>query len=269
VRLVDAQTWAVQHVIDTDGSVDAVVFSPDGKTLALGGGNHPRTDNGAFVQLWVPGDAEANRRHPGWPGKTARRPPAADDAKRGFVTCLAFSPDGKLLAAGDLDGKIRLYDGQTCEPKQVLDEHREMVNQIVFSLDGKTLVSGSYDKTAKLWDVPTAKVRQTLAGIEDHVMAVAPLPGRQAAGDRGAADPTANGSSCGTQHTGQRKHVLPEQTMSVVTLAFAPDSKTLAIGGGSRPDPYDVNNTTGEIILFPLESLTSKQAAPGKDAESK
>jgi WD40 repeat protein len=59
--------------------------------------------------------------------------------------------------------------------------------------------------------------------------------------------------------TGDLKHTLPGLTMPVSTLSFSPDGKSLAIAGGSGGDLKDGGKTTGEIKLFPLESLTRKR----------
>ena len=94
----------------------------------------------------------------------------------GSVTSLAFSPDGKLLAAGCADGKVRLFDGRTGELKKVWDDDSARAMWIVFSPDGKTLVSQSSDKTVKVWDAETAKVLRTLQGNKAWVVAVAFSP---------------------------------------------------------------------------------------------
>ena len=69
-------------------------------------------------------------------------------------SCLAFSPDGSLLAVGFESGALRLWrvdDGQPAS--DVLKEHLDQVTGLAFSPDGKTLASSSRDKTIRLWNV--------------------------------------------------------------------------------------------------------------------
>jgi WD40 repeat protein len=72
----------------------------------------------------------------------------------GWVTSVAYSPDGKTLASGS--GEIKLWDIATGKEQATLKGHTFSVKSVAFSPDGKTLVSGSEDKTIKLWDVPAA-----------------------------------------------------------------------------------------------------------------
>ena len=73
-------------------------WSPDSKTLAVGGGNAGR--NGG-IELWNPGE---------------RRLVQADNPFRDLVYAVAFAPDGKRLVAAGAEGIIRIIDlpgGQT------------------------------------------------------------------------------------------------------------------------------------------------------------
>jgi len=71
------------------------------------------------------------------------------------LTCLAFSPDGKLLVTGSADGKVILWDVQTGAMLNTLigyEGEAFPVSGVAFSPDGKILATGTtFD--AKLWDM--------------------------------------------------------------------------------------------------------------------
>jgi WD40 repeat protein len=72
-----------------------------------------------------------------------------------FVSGLAFSPEGGLLATGSMDGSIRLWntaDGQTVA---ILAGHMQETTDVAFSPDGQTLASVGQGESLKFWHVPT------------------------------------------------------------------------------------------------------------------
>ena len=75
----------------------------------------------------------------------------------------AFSPDGRLVAAGNADldggdGSIRIWDVETGQPHgDVLSGHQDVVNAVVFSPDGTELASASVDGTVRIWNVETGQ----------------------------------------------------------------------------------------------------------------
>jgi WD40 repeat protein len=85
------------------------------------------------------------------------------DAKSNIL-CLAFSPDGKLLAAGEVDKHVRVWDSGTGKQLALLDGHTRQIAALGFSPDGSTLYSASYDHTVRAWDVASGKLKEVQAG---------------------------------------------------------------------------------------------------------
>jgi len=104
VRLWRAADGAQLRILDATRHVDSLAFSPDGRWLASGG--HPRGAPGAFLH-------QAFGR--GGTGKAVRLWRVADGAQLQAldqgddVMTLAFSPDGRWLAAGSEDGAVTIW----------------------------------------------------------------------------------------------------------------------------------------------------------------
>jgi WD40 repeat protein len=66
---------------------------------------------------------------------------------------VALSPDRCILATGDANGTVRLWDAVSHKPIGVpLAGHTGFVGTVKFSPDGATLATGSADGTVQLWD---------------------------------------------------------------------------------------------------------------------
>ena len=77
--------------------------------------------------------------------------PSAD----GWLLDVTFSPDGRLLAAGDWDGRVTLWDVSSGSRRKTFTETRGGVHCVEFSPDGKKLAVGSEDQTLRILDVPS------------------------------------------------------------------------------------------------------------------
>jgi|GEM_PF-1000369 len=77
----------------------------------------------------------------------------------GFVEVerMAFSPDGSLLALGDDDGTVSLWDVKAKEEKHEIQQGEQGVKSLVFAPNGKFLVTSDFQGQIKLWDVESGK----------------------------------------------------------------------------------------------------------------
>ncbi len=109
--------------------VPQLAFAPDGKNIVLG--------SGPAIEL-------RELRH----GREVRQ-----YAIYGQLQGLAFSPNGKLLAAASDDGSIRVWDAATGAIRAELRGHRGGLHALAFSPDGQTLVSTGADAALVFWDL--------------------------------------------------------------------------------------------------------------------
>src|SRR5207249_539103 len=75
-----------------------------------------------------------------------------------WVKCVAFSPDGSLVAAGSVDRTLRLWDVHGGAEAWRGDAHASAVLCLAFSPDGR-LVTGGQDRALCLWEVAGRSAR--------------------------------------------------------------------------------------------------------------
>lgn len=93
------------------------------------------------------------------------------DGHQDIISCVATSPDGKLIATGSKDSTVKLWDAAT--RRQLTSfAHEAGVQTIAFSPDSQTLAVGVSDGTVKLWSVATRKETATLRGFKYGVTQV-------------------------------------------------------------------------------------------------
>jgi WD40 repeat protein len=164
----------------------------------------------------------------------------------GIVFTVAFSPDGNLLATGDAEGGLRIW--QTADSKLLLNltGHLGWVWSVAFSSNGR-LASCSSDKTIRLWQLETGECFQVLHGHSGAIWSAVFSPdGRYLAS---GSDESA--VRLWDVQTGEPVQTLVGHTGSVLTIAFR-DSHTLASG-----------SVDGEIRLWNLIDGTCKVVLSG------
>ncbi|HEX6278598.1 MAG TPA: WD40 repeat domain-containing protein, partial [Pyrinomonadaceae bacterium] len=134
----------------------AIAFSPNGKHLA--------------VASWEVDKMAAVWEIEGWKGPETFETEGDEVYKAG--QSVAFSPDGRFVAAGGKDSAVRIWNIETRKLVHKLIGHSKWVNGIAFSTDGKTLASASTDQSLKLWNVSTGAEIDTLLGHTKSVSSV-------------------------------------------------------------------------------------------------
>ena len=101
---------------------------------------------------------------PELPGRSVKSSssPTADGSLQGdlvrtgdSVFAVAYSPDGKKIAAAGADRAIRVYDLATGKQLLAIEDHADWVMDVAWTPDGKKLASASRDKTSKVFDATT------------------------------------------------------------------------------------------------------------------
>jgi len=185
--------------------IKGVAVSPDGKLLATGAGEYPHPGE---LTVW----------------DLATRAIRFSFKRPYGVRCITFSPDSRLIATGDIDAIVRLYQAATGELVAELGGHTNVVRSVAFSRDGKRLVTGSLDCTIRIWDVASGKSLNVLRGHERDVYVAAISPdGRTIAS--GGCDNTVR---LWDAESGEEKQILRGHEDHVLMLAFSPDGTTLA-----------------------------------------
>jgi RNA polymerase sigma factor (sigma-70 family) len=147
-----------------------------------------------------------------------------------YPSSIAFSPDGRMLAAGGFDNSLRLWEPTTGKETRRFVGHEGSVNSVAFSSDGKTIVSGSQDGSVCLWEVATGKAfRKFESEHRAPVYAVALSPEGKivAFGNLSAV-------RLGEVATGKLYTFSGPQATSANPLAFSPDGTILAAASSSE-----------------------------------
>jgi len=198
----------IAPIVPVKPQIFDLAYSPDGKLLALAGYREVRLIDAATKQ-----------------------PLATLTGHAGTVRSLAFSRDGRMLAAaGGLparSGEVKIWDVEQRKLLHTIQGHADCIYGVAFSPDGKTIATASYDKLVKLWDLATQKEIRTYKDHIDAVYAVAFTPdGKRLVS--GAADRTVK---IWDVATGERLYTLSEPQDGINTIAIDPTGHFVAAGG--------------------------------------
>lgn len=134
---------------------------------------------------------------------------------------------GELLAAGTVNGEVRIWQSNGTIPLMNLQGHTDWVRSISFHPDGTQLASASEDQTIRIWDLETEQCIRVLSGHTGYIWSVAFSPDGTLLVSAGEDQLLRLWDS----ETGECVKTLEGHTNGVWSVAFSPDGTFLASGG--------------------------------------
>ena len=145
---------------------------------------------------------------------------------------LAFSPDGKLLAGGEINGGVYFWNPSTGEQTGALPQHFDRAEGLSFSPDGKMLAVGerwTQISDLTLWDVASQKLLHRPSDNRGGGFAVAFGPASLDQPRLFSAGQTGNVVRLWDPIAGKELELADGHSSAVDTVAFLPDNKVLTV----------------------------------------
>ncbi len=213
--LWDTTTGKPRHTLQTQGQLEAVALSPDGRTVFTAESSLVDDKFRTTIRRWESGTGQQL---------------AAYHVGKGIISSLAISPDGRSLVGQDSDGTLKSWetgDGKFLGQFRV---PRGGYHTIAYSPDGRYLLTGGRDQSARLWEAATGRLSGSPLYHRAMVQAVGFSP---------------DGKTILTSDASKtvRTWAVPEgpaivkvfpHNRSVRSVAFSPNGQTVATGSFGR-----------------------------------
>ena len=219
-----------------------VAFSPAGDLIASGGGGVNR-----YVYLHRVVDGTEVGSYYNGPG---------------YITDVAFSPDGSLLAVANTNNTVRLWDVRSGGIARTLSGHTDDVSCIAFSPDGLLLAGGGggfdlpNDSSIKIWRIADGHLLQNLEGHGIWVYTVAFHPGGQVLASSGRDSQTPYSASMRFWRIADAQLIQTYDGLAT-DLAYAPDGQSYIFGRSNGTLVLAASVVTGVASDEPPDAGTS------------
>jgi WD40 repeat protein/beta-lactamase regulating signal transducer with metallopeptidase domain len=239
--LLDAETRKVQKKLEGHSQrVWTVAFSPDGKLLASVSGDWDNQDAAGEVKVW---DLATGKEK------------AAFNTHKKMIQTVCFAPDSNRVVTGSYDGTVRVFDVAAAKELREIKAHEKGVRSVAVDHKGRWIAAGSPGGVVQVFSLETGAELATLEASATGVNCVAWSPD----------DTKLAASSKPTQQQEpgevrlwhvktdkdevkfEEKHTLKGLTSWALGLAFSPDGKYIAAGGGTYRE-------FGEVVIWEVVS---------------
>jgi WD40 repeat protein len=264
------------------GWVNCLAYSPDGTELAVG---YCQPGEWRTSTPFIPGVEDRSRSTYSLRVWDLKRPGQSHTLQKGLseIRCLAYSPDGKILAVGAEEdvvlwetktnrerGWLRRYGGAVLEEDPKAPRFIATVSGLAFSPDGQVLATRAGESVVRLWDLVLCRPVAALRGCGEDYGPVAFSPdGRFVAASAFRGKNKLSGEiMVWDAHSGRLARTIIAHKCGVHSLAFSPQGWILASASGEGVIGLWDTRTGQNVCSWPGHVWTVKCLAFSPDGTS-
>jgi WD40 repeat protein len=244
IHLWDAIQGKPLHALRQPGGLlHSLAFSPSGDLLLSVADTYPPSGDGRLACLWDVGSG------------------ACLHTLEGVCRGAVFTPDGKSVAAGDLEHNVRLWDVATGKESKRWTGHSGRVRAVAFTADGRLLAAADSDGKLYLRNTATGQLLLTVPAGGPHVETLWFSPNGALLF---AYEAQSGAVEVYETLTGQRLHALATDRVFLQAPQFAHGGRTLVVAhmpGWWRAFDLATGRAIGKDPLY-AESFNAVAAVP-------